>query len=107
MTNESDVKLRSCPFCGGGAVLYYRQEYVEKEGCYCNNKDCGIALRVMPIKQWSTRATDHLLELAAEALRFYTRTELNDAILEPYAGFNPSSKAKAALLTLQQHLGKE
>lgn len=47
------------------------------------------------------RTINSLIDLVAmqhEALENYARTELNDAVLEPYSGFNPSAKAKQTLI---------
>lgn len=111
MTNESDVKLRECPFCGEHLKKFHDAGFSPYYS-HSAATDCpfDLQLRERDFNDWNTRASDHLLELAAEALRFYADMSKYPA---PFTGgmgelyFDCGEKAKQTLHTLQQHLRKE
>lgn len=104
MTNPSDTELRECPFCGNAPAWL---GVMDGHLIVCKAKEClsryPQSSEKEAITAWNTRATDHLLEMAAEALKFYADEETYDDGYERTA-----EKAKQTLLTLQQHgFGKD
>lgn len=109
-TNESDVKLRECLHCGTVPNIRLTYETCEDVDTLCQVEDCVFNGIVMSVDKWNAPThTDHLLELAAEALK-YANWELYDRLHADHSQEQLDEITKpieAALLTLQQHLGKE
>lgn len=126
--NESDVKLRKCPFCGSKKAMPLSADRNSQErlfpivrcmGCFTDvpgdNDDFTYGAK-SAIKAWNTRHNNHLLELAAEALKFYANKENfkngKEAAATEFGKVigwaNIGGVAQQTLLTLQRHgYGKE
>ena len=72
---SDELKLKSCPFCGGEAVLNHGH-MITATGQYLANvkcSECGIASRVV----WSTDSPEEAVKEAIEAWNRRVATDMN------------------------------